>query len=329
MSPFAFDSRRYESNVQYVVKPGESSFLGYEYYLGRIDLVAINRIGEVEIIRGESSRFPQPPVLADDAMEIAQIKLPPYLYNPVSEPQILLRDNRRFTMRDIGKLEDRIENLEDLTSLTMLELSAKTIEVTDANGLDRFKTGFVVSDFRDKSIMDPALSTLDISKEGATAIAPVDFWSMNAQLALDPGIDPSKADLTQNLKLQDPNIQKSGDLLTLKYEEVEYLNQPHATNVENVNPFNVIVFVGGVVLDPASDNWVRTIYINDHRTDSTGAEWKQEAKTTRDVDRKSRIETYRKGGRRNERRQRKVTTTTVNTTTKYTPKLRGLSLIHI
>ena len=105
----------------------------------------------------------------------------------------------------------------------------------------------------------------------------------NAQLALDPGIDPSKADLTQNLKLQDPNIQKSGDLLTLKYEEVEYLNQPHATNVENVNPFNVIIFVGGVVLDPASDNWVRTIYINDHRTDSTGAEWKQEAKTTRDV----------------------------------------------
>ena len=112
------------------------------------------KIGEVEIIRGESSRFPQPPVLADDAMEIAQIQLPPYLYNPVSEPKILLRDNRRFTMRDIGKLEDRIENLEDLTSLTMLELNAKTIEVTDANGLDRFKTGFVVSDFRDKSIMD-------------------------------------------------------------------------------------------------------------------------------------------------------------------------------
>ena len=124
----------------------------------------------------------------------------------------------------------------------MLELNAKTIEVTDANGLDRFKTGFVVSDFRDKSIMDPALSTLDISKAEATAIPPVDFWSMNAQLALDPGIDPSKADLTQNLKLQDPNIQKSGDLLTLKYEEVEYLNQPHATNVENVNPFQRYCF---------------------------------------------------------------------------------------
>ena len=325
LSPFAFSSRRYESDFRYVVKPDESSFLGYEYYLPRIDLVAVNRIGEVEVIRGESAPEPQAPILADDAMELAQIKLPAYLYNPTTEPEILLRDNRRFTMRDIGKLEDRIENLEDLTSLTLLELSTKTLSVTDANGLDRFKSGFIVSDFRDKSIMDPAYSTVDIEKGSATAIAPVDFWSINAHLSLDPGIDRTKADLTQNLRLADPNIQKTGDLLTLKYEEVTYLNQPHATNVENVNPFNVIVFVGGVIMDPASDNWVRTIYINDHRTESTGAKWKQEAKTTVDVDRTRKIKKYRKGGGRNERRKKLVITTTTTTTTKYTPKLTGPS----
>ena len=44
--------------------------------------------------------------------------------------------------------------------------------------------GFIVSDFRDKSIMDPAYSTVDIEKGSATAIAPVDFWSINAQLSL-------------------------------------------------------------------------------------------------------------------------------------------------
>ena len=49
------------------------------------------------------------------------------------------------------------------------------------------------------------------------------------------------------------NCQKSGDIITLKYENVEFLNQPHATNVENVNPFNVVAFVG-VILDPPSDN---------------------------------------------------------------------------
>jgi len=322
-SPFDFASRRYESDFKYVVKPDESSFLGYEFYLPRIDLVTINRIGEVEVIRGESAENPQPPVLGDDAMEIAQIKLPAYLFNPVDGPEILLRDNRRFTMRDIGKLEDRIENLEEVTSLTMLELNAKTTAVTDANGLDRFKSGFIVSDFRNKSLMDPRYSTLDISLENSLAIAPVDLWSMNAQLALDPGIDPTTTDMTQNLKLADPNIQKSGDLLTLKYEEVEYLNQPHATNVENVNPFNVIVFVGGVVLDPASDNWVRTIYVDDHRTESTGAKWKQEAKVTKKVDKKTRTENYQKGGGRGETLRRDITTTTVTTKTKYKPKLKG------
>ena len=44
-------------------------------------------------------------------MEVAQIILPPFLYD-VQEPIIRMKDNRRYTMRDIGKLEQRIENLE-------------------------------------------------------------------------------------------------------------------------------------------------------------------------------------------------------------------------
>ena len=41
----------------------------------------------------------------------------------------------------------------------------------------------------------------------------LDFWSMDAELALDPGIDPFTADLTQNLNLL-IQIQKTGDMLT-------------------------------------------------------------------------------------------------------------------
>ena len=46
-------------------------------------------------------------------------------------------------MRDIGALEQRIENLEKITSLSALELDTKSFSVKDANGLNRFKTGFV------------------------------------------------------------------------------------------------------------------------------------------------------------------------------------------
>ena len=47
-------------------------------------------------------------------MEIARITYPPYLYN-VDDAKIEAIDNRRYTMRDIGGLEDRIETLEELT----------------------------------------------------------------------------------------------------------------------------------------------------------------------------------------------------------------------
>ena len=324
-SPFAFESRQYETTYSYVLSPDETTFVGYKYYLPRIDMVTINKDGEVEVVKGAPADIPQAPILADDAMEIAQVLLPPYVYNANNDPAVLLRDNRRFTMRDIGKLEDRIETLEEMTSLSMLEMNAKTLEVTDANGLSRFKSGFIVSDFRDRSLADPRFTTIDIDKANATAIAPVDTWSMTAEPAFDSRIDVNTADLSQNLLLQDTNIQKTGDMLTLAYEEVDWLTQIHATEVKNVNPFNVIVFVGGVVLDPASDNWVRTIYIDDHRTESTGAKWKQEATVTKDVDKKTEYVTYKKGGGRGERKTRAFTTTTITTTTKFKPKLRGPS----
>jgi hypothetical protein len=324
-SPFAFSSRSYESTFRYAISPDETSFIGYSYYLPRVDLVTVNRLGEVEIVQGEPSDTPRAPFLADDAMELAQISYPAYLYNPQKDPKILLRDNRRFTMRDIGKLEQRIENLEDITSLSMLELKAQTLEVTDANGLNRFKSGFVVTSFKDKSLADMRYTTIDISKSDPTGITPVDFWSIPAELALDPGIDRSTTDITQNLKLLDPNIQKTGDLLTLAYTEVDWIEQPHATNVENVNPFNVIVFVGGVVLDPASDNWVRTIYIDEHRTESTGANWVQEANTfvNENVTEFNGPHPNADGTRIIKRGS--LVTTTTTTTTQYTPKLTGPS----
>ena len=55
-------------------------------------------------------------------------------------------------MRDIGKLEDRIETLEETTSLSLLELDTKTFQVRDVDNLDRFKSGFFVDDFRDTDV---------------------------------------------------------------------------------------------------------------------------------------------------------------------------------
>ena len=83
---------------------------------------------------------------------MATIQLPAYLFDP-SDATITLLDNRRYTMRDIGQLEDRVENLETLTSLSLLELDTRTLQIRDADGLDRFKSGFFVDDFADSQRM--------------------------------------------------------------------------------------------------------------------------------------------------------------------------------
>ena len=285
-SPFSFANRKFETTTKYSVAPNESTVVGYGYYLPRIDKLVINKLGQAELIKGVSADRPSPPTELGDSMEIAQITLPPYLYSPENGPTIRMYDNRRFTMRDIGKIEKRVSNLEVMTSLTALELDTKSLQVTDSNGVNRFKTGFVVNDFKNRDFIDFNIesgSRCDVDVVNKELISAVDFWSVKADLALNPAIDRSTADLESNVGLLDPNCQKTGDIITLKYNEVQWKDQPQASRVENVNPFMVSVFQGAVYLNPPSDNWVRTIYIDDYRTESTGAKWVEHSHTISDV----------------------------------------------
>ena len=187
-------------------------------------------------------------------------------------------------MRDIGDLEKRIQNLELTTTLSALEVNAQSFEVRDADGLNRFKTGFVVDNFASRNFINfnpETGSRCDVDVVNKELISAVDFWSMNPELAVNPNIDINSADLNSNLQLLDTRCKKTGDLITLDYTEVDWLTQPQATSVENVNPFNVVVFMGGIILDPPSDNWIRTIYTNNTRVESTGATWAEQANVTK------------------------------------------------
>ena len=290
--PFTFANRSFISEAPFVITPNESSLVGYSFYLPRIDKLVINQFEEVKLIKGESAEEPTPPTEFGDSMEIAQITLPPYLYDTQNQPSIKMQDNRRFTMRDIAALEKRIINLETTTTLNALELDTKSFQVRDADGLDRFKSGFAVNNFKDRRFInfDPEEgSVCDVDTFHRELVSAVDFWSMRAELALDPSIDLATSDLNSNLTLLDTNCKKTGDLITLDYNEVDWIDQPHATEVENVNPFNVIVFAGVVFLDPPSDNWSRTIYIDNTRIESTGNTWVEQSNivsqtTTTDTD---------------------------------------------
>jgi hypothetical protein len=262
-SPFDFASRNFATagvNPTLVVTPSESSLIGYDYYLPRIDKVVLDKEGDLIVIKGSSSPNPQEPSNYKDAMEIATISLPGYLYNP-ENAIVSLVDNRRYTMRDIGAIEDRLENLEVATSLTLLELDTQSLQIRDPDGLDRFKSGFFVDDFKDSLRSDVLQSTALIDEDRNELTTLVELNTIPLQLALDPSINEDSADNIDNILL-DPNVQKTGNLVTLKYEKTTLLEQPYATRVENVNPFHVVEYTGNIQIVPTNDTWVRTININ-------------------------------------------------------------------
>ena len=259
-SPFAFDSRTFTTNsTRFNLKSGESSVVGYDFYLPRIDNVYLDKFGNILVRRGISSKNPEPPVNQDvDLMHLAEVRLPAYLYN-VDDAFVRLIDNRRYTMRDIGSIEDRIENLEKVTSLSLLELGVKSLIIEDSAGNSRFKSGIFVDDFTDNSLSDENLTKARI---GNKTLRPPVFSNTLKQRPIPASqISESTLDLSENYDLLDPNVQKTGNLITLKYDSIGWIEQALATRSENVNPFGVLDRTGVVTLVPRLDNRTRTIRV--------------------------------------------------------------------
>ena len=258
-SPFDFASRNFGSDPKFILKPGESSLIGYDFYVPRIDKVFLDKFGSVIVRKGVSSLEPVAPINEEvDLMQLAEIRLPAYLYN-TDDVEIRMVDNRRYTMRDIGNLEDRIENLERFTSLSLLEVNTESLRVQDAEGNDRFKSGIFVDDFTNTFSSDESLTTASIVNGELRPLAIRN--SLQQRPIPSSEIPENQLDLSQNYNLLDPNVQKTGDAITLKYDSVDWINQSFATRVENVNPFHVIEYNGEIRLSPSNDTWVRTIRI--------------------------------------------------------------------
>ena len=64
--------------------------------------------GEFQIVKGKSAEDPQEPSDLQDGMLLATLLHAPYGFDPVEDVIIIRSENKRYTMRDIGKLETRI-----------------------------------------------------------------------------------------------------------------------------------------------------------------------------------------------------------------------------
>ena len=237
--------------------PNESSKFKFKNYLARMDKLVLKPSDGMVLLQGVDQEVPQPPADQPDSMTIATIVWPPYTFD-VEDVQIFLVDNRRYTMRDIGVIEDRVQHLENVTTLSFLEQKIENLQIKDADGLDRFKSGFFADSFKSRDLTDPA-SPVDIDIKKGMMMPLKDFNSIDVNPVPSSEVPPEQLDNEVDYALLDENTQKTGRMVSLKYEEVTMVEQTFATRVENLNPFLVHDYTGTLKLNPTSDNWINTV----------------------------------------------------------------------
>jgi len=260
-SPFVNASRNFASSNSDNVVSGKTVVVDYSYYQGRVDRLYLTKDGLFDVKEGKPSRVPKAPVHNQGAFQVATIKYPPYVRH-ASEVLTKKVPHKRYTMRDIGGLEHRIKNLENYTTLSLLETDTKNLSIKDPNtGLDKFKSGFFVDNFRNhnshnltgESKFDIDIDNSECRPRSTERNVGLVFETVTTQS------NPTTTDYNFVNDFSDSNITRGGAALTLNYSEVIFINQKNATRTENLNPFLVDVFVGSIELVPSSDFWIEEI----------------------------------------------------------------------
>lgn len=242
----------------------------YAYYLGRKDKLILTKDRSFNIIEGTPSTTPLFPAEPDGSLVVAKLSHNPYTgYIPTEVPDGTSADlsiekvkHKRYTMHDISGLENRINNIEYYTSLSLLEQNAQSLQIPDAYGVNRFKNGILVDDFSGYGTADTSSddynTTINRREKIMTAAQSVDNYPLQSVAKVYNGGVLSSAALSS----LGYSINSDGNVsyFTLPYTTANVASQKFASRTVNINPFSVSDVEGVLSLTPNMDNWVDKNY---------------------------------------------------------------------
>lgn len=228
--------------------PNARTKLGYDLgvYLPRIDAVWVDKNGNFGITKGIPSQAPEPPEEKDGVMTIY------YLYNEAYGENINIKyiNNQRHTMSDITSIENRLTNVENVLSLSLLEQSAVNMQITDEEGLNRYKSGIFTDAFN-------SYDNSDFTHED---------WNASID-AVECSIRPlyDCQEIPFDVKLEDNTTVQTLDnvILTLKPDAPDangeypiFAQNTALSEQTNIQSLMFYVWTGALKLTPSIDTWV-------------------------------------------------------------------------
>ena len=259
-SPLEFYGRSFDASgnsAANILASDEDILTTFSYYLGRIDRIFLTKDGKFQVKYGTPADRPDQPIHVEEAIELAKVTLPPYLFDP-SHAILQFMDHKRYRMVDIKKIDDRVKSLEYYTALSLLETNTASLFVPDGAGLNRFKSGFFVDNFRSFRTQEDSLALKNSIDRKNGELRPRHYTN-SIDLIFGPVVNVDSSADQNFATIEGNNVRKQRDVVTLDYSEVEYIKQSFGTRTESVTPFLISFWQGTMELTPASDTWVDTV----------------------------------------------------------------------
>jgi len=222
--------------------------VAHDYYLPRVDKVILtNQLGSqnstFQVIEGRPADVPLPPTDRSDSLTLYSLIVTPYTFNS-SDVIVNQINHQRYTMKDIGRLDKKITDVEHYASLSLLEkeMMAKQMfkdSEAEPQTYEMFKAGIFVDQFRGHNVGDVSKFdyTCSIDKENNILRPPFEFRNYNFALS----------SLGGNL------VQTPDDLVMIKSTGTEkFIDQSLASTSISINPFNLVNWLGNLTINPPS-----------------------------------------------------------------------------
>ena len=226
----------------------------YSYYKKRKDIIAIAPNKIPYLVQGQSARNPVFPKIPERSILLHKLSLNPYT-ETTKDIYVDTISHRRYTMQDIGRIDQRLKSVEYSVRLNSLEKRADDISIKDVDGLDRTKYGILADNFDSPLLADVRLSDFQCS---------IDYTGKYSLKKLGGTLMPKLSGYYVDFTLKDEsnvNVKASDNKITLDFTTEPAISQTTATKSTPVAEFLFAEFKGQLITVPSADIWRETKFL--------------------------------------------------------------------
>lgn len=223
----------------------QTPFVSFETFTPRIDSVVLGSDRVLRVIEGTSDLTPTRPTIAEDDMELYRLNVPAYTFN-IDDVNVQYSNNQRFTMTDIGNIEDAVFADTEFNYRSNLEARALASALGLFPGAEGFDEGIFVDDLIGHGNADVTKTQHNVAIDPVSNTLKAPFTTLAPSVTNDAGF----------LFTRFSNAY--GDLYTSTGpvdEAVTFASGLDPATTLNVNNFAVADYLGTVKLNPLCDRY--------------------------------------------------------------------------